>query len=430
MIDFNCDSNDHLSILFFGGELKETVKEPIIDDQGNFAVIKSGNNKGQLKLRNTEKIIKIPGLKLKPLMEWKTKKDGFYQTNEDVLTLLKQKKDTEAGKIATLILKIRELNKQISTYYEATEELLYPDNCLHAQFNHVQTDTGRLSSKAPNIQNQPKSFESKVKEHFTSRFGEQGILIEADFSQLEVRVEAQLSKDLKFMHDVLNGVDFHTKRLALKEKVMYEQALKKVKDEKDTEWIKKRSKVKGFSFAKQYGAGPAKIAEQSGLTIEEVKDLMQAEAKEYPTLALYHQWLKQTVEKQGYYQSFTGRKYYFKKYPAPLWLQRKGIKENYKPTEIQNYMTQGTATADISMILIGKFWREKALHNRNKYLMVNTVHDSILLDCTYINKLHAINDLTLLETLDIIKESFNYDWNIPIKTDIKTAKSWYECGLE
>ena len=427
MIEFNLDSTQHLSILLFGGTLQETVREPFMSQIGSPEVFKTGQKKGEIKLHNVKKARRINGLGLKPLEVWKTKKEGIYSTDDETLSLI-SKGDGDAAKASKLMLEYRKVNKQISTYYNNILVLIHKkDNCIHPKFIHFETDTGRTSCKNPNVQNQPKNFESQVKQHFTSRF-KGGKLIEMDFAQLEVAVEAQLSNDFNFINDVINGVDFHCKNLNfIYIDYKYEDIVRLCKE--DDLWKKKRSNIKALTFSDQYGAGYNKKAEVSGLDVETVKKLEVEKFKTYPQLKLYHEYLKEKVEKQGYYQSITGRKYIFKKWPTPDWLQKKSILEQYKPTQIINYPTQGTATADIALIMLGMFWREKAQFKRDKYLLINTVHDSVLLDCKPEHVEEAKEDLheIFLKIPAMMKEKFNYDWFVPIKIDIKVGDNWWEC---
>jgi len=86
--EFNLNSNDHLSLIFFGGKLKVHIVEPILNSDGTFAVIKNGINKDKIKVKKVEKEVYIKGMELTPLPKWKTKKKGIYQTNEAVLNLI------------------------------------------------------------------------------------------------------------------------------------------------------------------------------------------------------------------------------------------------------------------------------------------------------------------------------------------------------
>lgn len=421
MIEFNPNSPQHLSALLFGATLQSEESEPVLNEDGNFYLYKSGEKQGQIKYQKVMKEVRFEGLGLKPLKEWKTKKAGVYQVGESTLELIAQQPGIAAD-ICKLILEIRGLKKQISTYYDSTLDFIDENGFVHAQFSHCATGTARLGCSKPNIQNQPDQVSSKVKQHFQTRYGTKGALISADYSQLEIIVQAQLSGDKQFIQDVIDGVDFHVKRLALQEGLEYSEVKQKV-DSEDA-WKNKRKQVKGFSFARAYGAGVAKIASQTGMEEDAITDLIAAEALEYPRLTMWCEWNKEQVHKQGYYTGFTGRRYNFKKYPPKFHWQKQ---DSYSPTEIKNYIIQGSATADIVLIMLGKFWREKALHNRDKYVIINTIHDSVMLDCRKEFVDQANKDLKTLERVQLMCYNyFNYDWIVPIKVDIALGTSWYD----
>jgi len=178
--EFNLASGDMVSILLFGGSIKIKEQVPELDSEGNFRTVKSGENKGKIKVKNQERIVNIKGLGLKPEKEWhREKKPGFYSVDEGVLqTLLKSQimLKPDAKQIIERLLEKRSLDKELGTYYEGFEELLYPDSCIRSHYNHTGTITSRLSSSKPNLQNIPRSEEEKdpsmIKEHFSSRYSE------------------------------------------------------------------------------------------------------------------------------------------------------------------------------------------------------------------------------------------------------------------
>lgn len=457
MVEFNPSSSAHISLLLFGGKIKDSRIEPVLGEDGEPCIIKSGKNKGQVK---THKVLferKVKGLGLEPKKAWKTAKDGVYSTKEEVLSEINNAdfdvccpNADEAIKIASCMLKIRELTKQIQTYYTGVEELIYAfDSCVHASFQHVSTDTSRLSCNKPNIQNVPTGY-SNIKQHFCSRF-ENGRIVSADYSQLEIRIQAQLCQDQSFINDILCGIDFHIKRVALKEGRAYEEIKAEV-DAGNSDTIHARSSAKAFSFARAYGAGTKKISQQTGLTEEEVQTLIENEDKAYPRLKLFNDWNLEVVNRQGWYKDPFGRRYAFKKYPSKVYWKKE---ESYSPTEVKNYLIQGFATGTIVPIMIGKFWRDKAIHNRHircehphkfivrpmqwcsrcndtgfydKYLMINTVHDSLMLDVMPEYVENARKDLTILEDVGkLALQVFNYQFNVPIKIDLAEGETWYEC---
>ncbi len=413
MITFNPQSPITLSALFFGAALpfEETVSDGFYKN-------------GKPKSKKVKKLKIIRGLGLKPLPSWKTKRAGTYSVDEETLVYIRDNGPTSlAGEIASLMLQIRGLKKLISTYYESVSELIYPDGYVHAQFNHTATNTGRLSCKAPNIQNSP-AGDSKVPEHFVSRFPT-GQVVSADYAGIEVRIEAQLSGDEVYIQDIRDGVDFHNKNLALKEGRSYEEVTAEI-DAGNITTIAKRKAIKGFTFAQQYGAGNKKISETTGFTQEEVQGIKDARRLAYPRLHMYYDYLKHEVEKNGQYRDPWGRIYKFTKYPNKFQWQR-GT-DSYSPTEIQNYRTQGFSTGSIVTTMVGQFWRKYALQSRNKYLMINTIHDSLMLDCKQEYLDQAKKDLQLLTECDRISQDvFNYKIVVPIEIAISHGNNWGEC---
>lgn len=426
-IEFNSASNDDLSYVFFGG--KKTVTEKV-----KIGIFKTGTKAGQVKYKNVDVLYDIVGLGSRPLKEWKTKKEGIYSTNEAVLKQL----DND---IAKKILKIRELNKEISTYYNATEEFIYDwDSCVHAELCHCGyekglnefgggTATGRLSSRNPNMQNQPRADSSKVKEHFVSRF-EDGVLLDSDFKQLEVFVFAFLTQDSALIRDLNNKIDIY--KVAASE--IYGVLEQDVTDEQ-------RQIVKRTILAITYGAGSFKISKTLDISVDLAENIIKVFYNKYPMTRLWQDNLVKQVQltrrfiddvtpkgekkEMGYYQSFTGRYYQFFTQDSPDFMIKKGIKTSFNPPDIKNYPVQGTATADIVMLFLGKLWR-KLLNNRDKCLLINTVHDSVVIDCKkeYVDFTCNLvqNEVNYLK--QYIKELFKVDFNLNLSVDIKKGTNW------
>jgi len=141
-------SSDILSLVLFGGTFKYKVSK------GTGEKYKTGSRKGQEKTRYYTESVDLPGIFV-PQSDWKAKKAGRFLTNDEVLQkLLSYVSGPAIGDFLKNVLKWRELNKDLNTYYSKYLDLVWPtDNCIHAQLNHTATATGRLSSSNPNIQN-------------------------------------------------------------------------------------------------------------------------------------------------------------------------------------------------------------------------------------------------------------------------------------
>lgn len=147
-----------------------------------------------------------------------------------------------------------------------------------------------------------------------------------------------------------------------------------------------------------YGAGAALIAAETGMDVEEVKALIEAEDKEYPGVAKFNAEVEREVNataepfhdgergyrtfRRGTYQAVTGTLYSFRSYDAPDYLRRKGITDTFSPTELKNYPVQGTGGELVQMVL-GQLWRWFVRNDffGGKAYLVNTVHDCVWADC-------------------------------------------------
>lgn len=422
--EFNFGSGEHLSALLFGGGLKYKVRTPVLDELGipqytkkvikvpakdvNGEVVryKTGKNAGEIKYRNvkvddtdkpkmriTEKVHVLPGM-TRPKKEWALSKEGVYKTDNKVIEVLANK----GNKLAKLLLEYKKYDKDLGTYYERAGKgmltLVQSGDIIHHSLNNVQTETGRLSSSKPNMQNLPRGNTSDVREMFVSRFNG-GKVAEIDYSQLEVVVQAFLTGDQQLIDHVNEGVDFHCVRLAAKLGEDYQEVVNKAKGkngvEKDAWYDLQRTLAKGFSFQRAYGAGKKAIAASTGMSEDEVQMLIDAEDKLYPRVNKYNDWIAAQVRTNktkthlkslegaprhfGWHSSPTGKRYGFTEYDAPDFLKRDGTLTSFKPTEMKNYSVQGAA-GEIVLTVLGKLWRHFVANDNyaGRALLVNTVH--------------------------------------------------------
>lgn len=148
----NVESKDHLSAFLFGGELKYTNDKPVYDDDGNVVRYKTGLKKGLVKTKRTKCTYSIDGITV-PKPEWETKKAGVYKTDEEVLSELRDKSNPFVAGFCDDLLRFRNLSKEVGTYYGPYINLVHEDACIHGRLIHTNTNTGRLSSQSPNLQN-------------------------------------------------------------------------------------------------------------------------------------------------------------------------------------------------------------------------------------------------------------------------------------
>lgn len=267
---------------------------------------------------------------------------------------------------------------------------------VHGEFCHCVTATGRLSSQSPNLQNIPR--EEDLRRLFVSRFGTQeGRMIEADYSQLEVVVLATLSGDRRMTEEIQRKVDFHCLRVSLMLKQPYEVVEEKVKKEKNPQYIQLRQQAKVFSFQRQYGAGISTISTTTGLSEKEVETLIAAEDQHYNGLSRYYQLVEGVVD-AGSERLLRHRQL---ERALPVHLRRAVLLSTPKnyfvvPTgskfdlcrdrksgpRLKNYPVQGLA-GEIVQIMCGELVRHfyKKRNYNSRAFLVNTVHDCVWVDC-------------------------------------------------
>lgn len=425
--NLNLGSPKQLSVLLFGGDL--TYKSN--DYQGKY---KNGNDKYKI----CEHIVTDPLYNLSALAqeEWKTKtfsKTGVYSTDDKVLSSLLNSLDPESEpyQFIETLQDMRGLDKEISGYYDSIPELLCGDCIVHQNINNTATSTGRLSESNPNLQNVSKKGDSRVKKMFVSRFGDDGLIIEADWKQLEVIGLAFISGCPDLRRDILEGKDVHHETW-LKVKHLMPKHLRP--DEQ-------RRVVKGINFGMIYGGGAKKLAKESGMPVDLVKAVLKAFYERYPGVKTWQDSLVDQLEiqretygktekgfprKMGYFNSITGRKYSFVTYDAPEWLR--GVTTSFSPTQLKNYPIQGFATGDVVPTVIGILYRRLLTNPRLKdmCLMINTVHDSIIFDChkSVLAEAYELIKSTTEGAPAILKEVYDIDFDLPLKVDITAGLNW------
>lgn len=476
--EFNWGSGDHLSTLLFGGPIKykerfaltaedgstlyakKLVDVPVKDAFGNEVAYKTGKNAGKVKtkkvkvddlerpkMRNFDMEFELPGV-TKPKKEWELAKEGVYKTDTKVIEYLANTKKVALCKVYA---KWKKMDKDLGTYYRRGDKgmlmMVQENDLIHHGLNNVQTETGRLSSSKPNLQNAPRGNTSDVRAMFTSRFGEDGLMGEIDYGQLEVVVQAFLTKDKNMIHDVNNGIDFHCKRLAAKLGESYEDVLYKAKVEQDPWYGLQRTLAKGFSFQRAFGAGKKAIAASTGMPEDEVEKLIEAEDKLYPRVKVYNDWVAATVRKNkqptnligftgavrhfGWHPAPTGKRYGFTEYDAPKFLQEKGTLTSFKPTEMKNYSVQGSA-GEMVLTVAGKIWRRfLATDNFNgKAYLCNSVHDCFWLDMHKDVAKEVVETVAeiMLSIPEIYEDVYGIDVPVKFKVETEVGKNMRDLG--
>lgn len=449
----------------------------------NYATFKGGKNAGEFKTKKVKvddytkpkgRIAKrdytFKGF-TKPKAKWAGADPGVWSTSNEVVEELGE---TSGVPFLKSYSSLMGMAKDLGTYYYTKDEkgkesgmltLVDAEGIIHHKLNMCSTVTARLSSSDPNLQNIPKGNKSDVKTIFMSRFGKfvtdnygdlvwvpHGKIIQSDFSSLEVYVQAVLTKCAQLIADLKSGMDLHVVRLASKEKMDYQEVFNLCKGYTDAngvyqpavdEWDYKRTGAKVFSFQRAYGAGNKKIADSTGIPLEEVEALSAAEDERYPEIPTYYSDITAAIKAQrkphrviqhpefpgvtahigkSYYRTPDGKLYSYIESPAPEYLVKKGISASFSPTEIRNYVVQGAGGewAKAAMWL-----SVRAFYSRQNFgglaLLVNQVHDAEYVDAHDSVAFEAACLLhACMEAASDFME-YTFKWQIPVPVPSDTS---------
>lgn len=416
-------SPKQLSAFFFGGKLSYTLNVPA----GEY---KTGLHAGKPKYTKKTVTVEVPYL-LDAKAVGAAPNAGGFSTADDVLESIKMSypRGTVVSDCAALVLQYRKLHKQATTYYKKLIDLTYPNDIIHHNINTTATKTGRFSSSDPNLQNQTAVVDGEVgvKHCFVSRFGEDGYIFDVDFKQLEIVGLAELSADEQLRHDVDNEVDIHTE--------LYQGLYGRLPNKEE------RRQVKRAVFAMLYGASAKRISELTGLSRTAAVEFIRLWARRYPGTERY--WEKHarvvrvnrvpsdrrdeaTTKPLGISQvpAITGRILTYNEY-----IGYDG-KPSFSPTEMRNYPIQSFATGDIVPAVIARIFKRLQANEllRDKAVLVNTVHDSIVLD---VHKDVLEGVIALVRKLEqdipsILKDDLGIDVKCKYRVGMSYGPNWGE----
>ncbi|CAB4169910.1 PolA DNA polymerase I - 3'-5' exonuclease and polymerase domains [uncultured Caudovirales phage] len=417
-------SPTQLGTYIFGG----TVKEKRRVQEGYY---KNGNPK----FKAVTEEIKITGFHPEFNIKYKGASGKCSTDDETLKYVLGTTKSPILASQLKDVLMYRAKNKELTTYFESIHSLIMPDGKVHHNLNHCVTRTGRLSGTNPNMTNVTDSSRSDIKKAFVSRWGKDGVILEADYSQLEMVMLAVLSGDKQLMEDIVDGVDTHSE--------LYRSMYKRLPTKEQ------RKAFKPCSFALVYGAGAAGIATQSGMSKEDARRFIQVFYARYPNVKIWHEEMWEAVltnrvnmgkhDKdtgipvgESCHQSpMSGRLYIFNEYvntpEVKLWKKETC---SFSPTEVKNYPVQGGATGDIVPMVLGKLYR--VLRNnttlRDRCLLINTVHDSVVFDIhnDVLELAISVIKVTMESAPEYIKQTFGFNFPLPLKVGMSYGPNWME----
>lgn len=319
-----------------------------------------------------------------------------YSTNAEVLESLMDKHP-----IIPLITEYRALTKLRNTYVTGLLKVVGEDGRVHSTFKQTETRTGRISSAEPNIQNIPvrTPLGREMRRFFTAKDGY--LLVDADYSQIELRVLAHISGDEIMKKAFLDGVDIHTVTASQ----VFNQPI---------EWVTPdlRSKAKAVNFGIVYGIGAFSLSKDIGVSMTKASEYIRAYLSKYSGIAHYMDKTVAKARHDGYVETMFGRRRYIKELAA----KNKNL-QSFGERVAKNTPIQGTAAdiIKIAMIRVYNKLRESKLDAK----LILQVHDELIVeakeDCA--DKAAALLKEEMENAVKL---------TVPMTVDVNIGKTWYD----
>ena len=351
---------------------------------------------GEFNINSTRQLGEVLFDKLGLPAQKKTKTG--YSTNVDVLEKLADKHP-----IIPAILEYRQLTKLKSTYVEGLLKVISPkDGRIHTHFQQTVTATGRLSSTDPNLQNIPVRTElgRELRRMFVAP-DDDHVLIDADYSQIELRVLAHISQDEHMIEAFRSGKDIHAATAAK----VYHVPLEEVTPQM-------RSSCKAVNFGIVYGISDFSLAQDIGVTRKEAGEFIRTYLATYPGVAKYMDDIKESARENGYVTTLFGRRR-----ALPELQSRNFNIRSFGERVAMNTPIQGTAAdiIKIAMVRVRDRLRREGLESR----LILQVHDELILEAPRSEQEEAVRLLK-----EEMEAAFRMD--APLVAEAKAGRSWYE----
>ena len=350
----------------------------------------------EFNINSTKQLGEILFEKLKLPVVKKTK--NGYSTDVDVL----EKLVTEHPVIEK-ILEYRQLMKLNSTYVEGIKPYVNPKtHRIHSFFHQTITATGRISSTEPNLQNIPTRFELGKQLRKVFKPAENYIYIDADYSQIELRVLAHISNDEHMVQAFINGEDIHR------------QAASKVFNTPIDEVTKEqRSNAKAVNFGIVYGISDFGLGEQLHISRKKAKQYIDQYLEMYSGIKKFMEDIVESAKEKGYVETEFKRRRYIPELKSNNYMVRQ-----FGQRVAMNTPIQGTA-ADIMKIAMINVMKELKLRNMKSKIVLQ-VHDEMMIET-------ALEEVD--EVKDILKEKMEnaIKLRVPLIAEVSEATNWYDC---
>ena len=321
-----------------------------------------------------------------------------YSTNVDVLEKLRP-----YHPIIDEILEYRTVSKLKGTYADGLLKVTDENGIIHTSFNQTVTATGRLSSTEPNLQNIPVRTERgrEMRRFFVAKTPDR-VLIDADYSQIELRILAAIAEDEKMIEAFASGIDIHTATAS---------GVFGVDIDEVTPELRRRAKAVNFGIV--YGIGDFTLSQDIGVTKAAAKKYIDGYLANYPGVASYLSDIKRTAHELGYVQTVFGRR----RYIPELTASKKPLVA-FGERVAMNSPIQGTAADIIKLAMVNT---QKALEKSglDAHLILQ-VHDELIIESA-----RECAD----EVMKLLKYEMENVISLPVRltVEIKSADSWYDC---
>lgn len=319
-----------------------------------------------------------------------------YSTSAEVLEEI-----AALHEIVPAVLEYRKLTKLSSTYVTGLLKVIAEDGRVHSTFNQTETRTGRISSSEPNVQNIPvrTKLGSEMRRFFVAREGH--VLVDADYSQIELRILAHIAEDENMIRAFNEKADIHTETAA--------QVFGLSADMVPPEL---RSRAKAINFGIVYGIGAYSLSKQISVPVREAREYIESYLKTYSGVAAYQHDIVESARHDGYVKTMFGRR----REVLDIYSKNKNVKAFAERVAL-NTPVQGTA-ADIiklAMIRVYRRIRDEGLCAK----LVLQVHDELIVEAREDEAQRAAQILS--EEMESAAQL-----HVKLVADVHTGKNWYE----
>ena len=338
-------------------------------------------------------VILFEKLELKPVKKTKT----GYATNADVLEKLRDKHP-----IVNFIMEYRQLAKLKSTYCDGLRAVVNPNtHRIHSVFTQTVTVTGRLSSTEPNLQNIPTRTElgREIRKMFVAKEGY--VLVDADYSQIELRVLAHIANDETMINAFRNNEDIHAVTASQVLGIPLEDVTKE-----------QRSSAKAVNFGIVYGIGEFSLAQDLHISVKEAKAYIESYLEKYHGVRNYMESIKEQAKKDGYVKTMLNRIRYIPELKSPNYNIRQ-----FGERVALNTPIQGTAADIIKLAMVRV--DNRLINEGLKPKLILQVHDELIVEAhkDEVDKVKQILSEEMQSAMEL---------NVPLKVDMSTGHSWYD----